>query len=297
MFVEIGICTWNRASLLEETLTSLLEIEVPVDIRWQVLLVDNCSTDTTQEVIKQFETRLPLQALFEETQGHTHARNQIVDAATGDLLIWTDDDCRFNPRWMSRYVEAARNRRFDFWGGAIEPHFINERPSWIAENWEILKGCYAQRDLGETPIEFTRELLPYGANFAVRTAVQKEHRFDVDLGRKAHQVFGEDEIEFMKRLLDHGCSGKWVPSNPIQHLIPPERATPKYVYDYYVGQGRKVASNRSSTSESRLNLHVSSRWNWLMYKLKQPRVASNIWVSHLLQSALAKGRLIGSDAR
>jgi len=293
MRVQIAICTWNRSPLLAVTLDSLSHLHIPASVDWEILIVDNNSTDDTAQIVSRFAERLPVRYFFEPDQGHTHARNQAVEQADGDLLIWTDDDCRFNPNWLARYAQAAQDPTCDFWGAAILPFFLSGQPRWIQANWNICKGCFATRDLGSEPIEFRHDRLPYGANFAVRTNVQKQFQFDTQLGRHADRlVIGQDEIDLLQRLLHAGHRGQWIPLNPVEHLIPAERATPAYVYDYFVGQGIQLArkASRSATTRERSSLKRAAKWNWLMFKLKRPFVDSHTWLSHLAASALAQGQ-------
>ena len=193
--VDIAVCTWNRPALLASTLDSFSKLSVETSIRLRIIIVDNNSTDSTPEVIQAFESSEfaksnAVVALKEAQQGHTFSRNCAVDAADSDLMIWTDDDVEVPRDWVTKYVEAAnQNPEITFWGAEIAPKFENEIPKWIHENWDTLKGCFAVREFaGELELDLSR--LPYGANFAVRTATQKEFRFNESLGRRGEEVLG-----------------------------------------------------------------------------------------------------------
>ncbi|MFM7738064.1 MAG: glycosyltransferase family 2 protein, partial [Planctomycetota bacterium] len=154
--VDIAICTWNRSALLAQTLESLASLRIPFGIQWRVLVVDNRSTDDTQDTLEAYADALPLVILAEPEQGHTHARNRAVKASTADLILWTDDDVIVDPGWLEAYVAAANgDSETDFWGGRIEPFFPGGRPRWISENWTQLAGCFAARDLGDQAVELT----------------------------------------------------------------------------------------------------------------------------------------------
>ena len=106
MKLSIVICTWNRSSLLAQTLEQFTRLRVPEHSTWEVLIVNNACTDDTDAVIKRFDGSLPIRRLFEAVAGHTHARNCAIRHATGDLLIWTDDDVLVSEDWLTRYEEA-----------------------------------------------------------------------------------------------------------------------------------------------------------------------------------------------
>lgn len=294
--VDIAICTWNRCELLAQTLKSFSELIIPESVQLQVLVVDNHSTDRTPEVIRNFQStafaqRCSVVSLTEHQQGHTFSRNRAIGSATGDLILWTDDDVIVDSGWIEKYVSAANNSpNHSFWGSVIEPRFPSGMPQWIERNWEILRGCFAHRDLGEEQLEFTDSKLPYGANFAIRTSVQKEFAFDFELGRRGDEVLGEDELDLMRRMIAAGHCGHWIPGATVEHVIPPERATEQYVYDYFVGQGQALVAKGDPwhTDSDKMKREAASEKT--KYRLKRRLSSSQSWVSHLIRSALAQGQ-------
>lgn len=296
--VDIAICTWNRERLLAGTLESFKDLIIPPDVSIRFLIVDNGSTDGTSKVIEafrdsEFGRAHQIQSLSEPKQGHSHSRNLAIENATGDILIWTDDDVEVSKEWVFRYVGAANsNPDVCFFGSAIEPIFEGGTPIWVKENWNKVKGCFAARDLGNQPIEFTPERLPYGANFAIRTEIQKRYPFNSSLGRSGDLVHGEDELELLRRILANSHRGLWIPNAAVRHQIPAERATQKYVYDYFVGQGRALVSKNEPWHKDVAALKKESRWNYLCYRTKRYFASSEVWVSHMLRAALAHGQSV-----
>jgi len=289
--VDIAICTWNRSGLLAQTLESLLKLRIPAGLKWRVLVVDNRSTDDTQDTLEAYAEVLPLVILSETEQGHTFARNRAVTAATGDLILWTDDDVIVDPGWLEAFVSAAnREPDIDFWGGKIEPHFPGGRPRWIGENWTQLAGCFAARDLGEQAIELTPTTLPYGANFSVRGSVQRQNLFNSKLGRRGGEVVGEDELEFLRRLLAQGHRGKWVPESHLRHVIPAERATTEYVFNYFVGQGSMLVAKGTPWSQSRWKLRWQYLWHQFNSEIGRWFRPAPAWFAHLARAGLALGQ-------
>ncbi len=289
--VDIAICTWNRAGLLRQTLESLRLLAVPDSLPWRVLVVDNHSTDNTRQVLDELAGRLPLTILTEPQQGHTFARNRAVAETTADLVMWTDDDVIVSPDWVAATVAAAAEYpEAVFFGGPIQAVFQQGMPAWIEENWETLRGCFAERNLGPVTVELNHERLPFGANFSVRGDVQRRCLFSTELGRRGGEVLGEDEIELMKRLLDQGHSGVWVPQAAVQHVIDDSRTTPEFVRDYFVGQGRALVMKGRPWTETRWRLWCSENWHRLMYQLARGLAPSPTWLGHLARSALARGQ-------
>lgn len=87
---SIMVCTHNRASSLCPTLVSLTECSEPRKLRWEVLVVDNGSTDGTTYTAMAYSERLPLRIAHQPVAGPSQARNRGVDQARGDWLIWID---------------------------------------------------------------------------------------------------------------------------------------------------------------------------------------------------------------
>src|SRR5689334_13047707 len=102
----ILICTWNRADSLRRTLESLVAMQPPAPGSWEVLVVNNNSSDDTDATVDGFRDRLPIRRITERAQGLSNARNAGARAAQGEYLVWTDDDVIVDRSWLTKYVEA-----------------------------------------------------------------------------------------------------------------------------------------------------------------------------------------------
>ncbi len=164
MKISVAICTWNRSRLLTQTLTNFVELTIPESVEWELIVVDNNSTDDTKQVIQRFADKLPIRYLFENQQGHSYSRNAAVQSATGELILWTDNDVIVDPGWLAAFADGAnRYPAASFFGGKIEPVFETARPQWLAWQLEKCKSVYAARDLGNDAFELKPDQFPYGA--------------------------------------------------------------------------------------------------------------------------------------
>jgi len=91
-------------------------------------------------------------------------------------------------------------------------------------------------------------------------------------------------------LLDQGMRGQWVPEAGLTHVIPNSRANEKYVFDYFVGQGRALVAKGNPWHEDRELLIKEAKSEHQKYKLKRLISGPKVWVSHMLRSALAQGQ-------
>lgn len=223
MFVAVGICTWNRADLLARCLTQFEQLVVPPGVDWELLVVDNNSTDTTADVLKQFATRLPLRPLFERRQGKSIACNTLLAEARGDLLLWTDDDASPDPGWLTAMCRAFERDHAGLVFGVVRPVWLAPQPAWFDRQFH---GHFALLDYGDTPRVITDADHPfYGVNYAMRTEVLRQlGGFREDLGPLNHAGGGEDTDLFM-RALAAKVRVVYEPTAIIGHMIEPWRCT------------------------------------------------------------------------
>lgn len=238
MLISVCLCTWNRAELLDRTLAEMRRLRIPEGVEWEVLVVNNACTDHTDEVLARHDGRLPLRRLFEPKQGHSHARNCAAAAASGELVLWTDDDVLVDSEWLAEYVAAAeRWPEAQFFGGTIEPWFEAEPPAWIRRNLAQLSGPLVINRRGDAVRPLAEGERVNGANMGFRREVFDDARFNVSLGRVADALISGDETEFFDRLMSRGASGIWVGSARVRHFIPRSRLTRAYIAAWFHGYG------------------------------------------------------------
>ena len=293
-----AICTWNRCESLRLTLEGFTHLRVPADTKWELLVVNNNCTDGTDEVIRSFESRLPIRRAFEPTPGQSNARNRVVAEAAGDYILWTDDDVTVSPDWLVAYAEAFRaHPESGLFGGPIEPSFDGTPPTWLKQIYPVIAGVYAARDLGQKPVRFSAPYdIPWGANYVTRATEQAKHRYDPDLGYRPGRLISWEETEVILAMLAEGITGWWVPRGGVRHHIPRTRQTTKYLRTHYYNRGRYFAMRRDQPYR-RL---IFGRPPWLFkqaaaaelkYRLHRMLSAPDVWVEHLITSSESWGIL------
>jgi len=228
MSITVIVCTYNRCQSLAKTLDSLAASKLPEVVDWEVLVVDNNSSDQTREVIEDFCTRYRerFRYVFEPRQGKSHALNTAIRESRGDVLAFTDDDVTVEPTWLQNLTAALVDGQWAGAGGRTLPASIVSPPRWLALNGKYTHAgmLYAHFDLGHEPQELERP--PYGANMAFRKEMfEKYGAFRTDLGPGlGRQVprFGED-TEVGWRLIKAGEKLRYEPSAVVYHVVPEER--------------------------------------------------------------------------
>jgi glucosyl-dolichyl phosphate glucuronosyltransferase len=241
----VVVCTRNRAALLDDLLDTATALRIPGRVDWELIVVDNGSTDGTPNVVRRYEGRLPVRRVEEPRIGLSHARNRGVAEARGRYLCWTDDDVRLDPGWLAAYLTAfERHPDAAVFGGRILPDIEAPTPRWFArcsDCWP-LTGVIAKRDMGND--EFEVSLLhatPYGANFAVRAEEQRRFSYETGLGLMGDHGLVAEETQLIYRIISAGGSGWWVPDSRVFHRIGPGRQTWRHVLAYFIRLGETAA--------------------------------------------------------
>jgi glycosyltransferase involved in cell wall biosynthesis len=241
--ISLILCTYNRSWSLAKALESVAASTLLDSVGWDVWVVDNNSTDQTREVIEDFCRRYPgrFHYMFEPKQGKSHALNAAIQAATGEVLAFTDDDVIVEPGWLKNLTAPLDDSKWSGTAGRISLGTDFSPPPWLAIRGAFSLGSsLVQFDEGDTQVELTKA--PFGANMAFRKRMfEKYGNFRTDLGRKGRGLIGNEDTEFGERLMVAGERLCYVPSALVNHPVTPGRLTKRYIRAYWFYYGRSVA--------------------------------------------------------
>lgn len=247
MKYSVVIATYNRAADLRATLASLAGLRP--DGAWEVLVVDNNSTDDTRIVVEHAAAAFPapLRYVFEREQGRSPALNAGIRVAQGEIIVTTDDDVRVEADWLDRAAAGLARLACDYVGGRVLPIWGGPRPAWLPDrggkHWAVI----ALLDYGTQPIEFGARV-PLGVNMAFRRgAFDRAGLFDPQTGRKAGTLLGQEVREWCIRARTAGVRGFYVPDLVLRHIIPASRLNKAYFrrWFYWRGVSRALLYERS----------------------------------------------------
>lgn len=297
MNLTVAICTRNRCTLLSQTLGQMTNLIIPDGIEWELLVVDNNSADSTEEVVKSFSTSLPIKYLFEPKPGKSNALNAACRSAGGKYILWTDDDAFVDPAWMACYWEAfERHPDAGFFGGPIEPLFEGSPPDWVKSCLGQIADIYAIREFGGQPFLFSKKAQPYGANFAVRRKEQLLHPYDSSFGPQPGSFIRGEETAVINAMLDAGIEGWWVPGARVKHYTPRARQTISYLRSFYFGDGERCGMG--PVEDGIAMLFGAPRFLWkqaitaeLKYRFHRYLSGPSVWIEDLKLSAFAFGAI------
>lgn len=138
MDVSIAICCYNSSARIRETLAAIAAQRGCAGICWEVLLIDNASTDGTATVAREAWTLaggpVPMRVVREEAAGLSNARERARLEAAGAVIAFLDDDNWPNPDWLANVHRIFRDRQeVGVAGGPLEAAFETEPPEWFAD--------------------------------------------------------------------------------------------------------------------------------------------------------------------
>ncbi|TDI99034.1 MAG: glycosyltransferase, partial [Deltaproteobacteria bacterium] len=130
--ISVVVCTYRNPGLLEKTLASLLNQTLD-SARYEVIVVDNNSNDSTPDVVARFPS---VRYVFEPEQGLSAARNAGIRAASSDIIAFIDDDAEADPGWLQALLEVYDSVPNALAvGGKADPIWDAPPPSWLDENY------------------------------------------------------------------------------------------------------------------------------------------------------------------
>lgn len=232
MDISVVVCTYNRAGLLPRTLEGLNAQEAPRDLRWELVVVDNNSTDGTREVIERFipQAPMPVSHVFEPEQGISAARNTGIAHARGEVIAFTDDDVRPAPDWVAMVGRVQRESGADLIGGRILPDWSGPVPRWLRDEPELAY-CLAimEHDKAERVVSTSQPGQIWGANFAARRSLfERIGMFDTRLGQKGAKLYRGEDSDLVRRAIKAGCVAIYDPRLVVWHLVETERMRRSY---------------------------------------------------------------------
>lgn len=230
MNVSIAIPTYNRSSEVEKTLAGLARLETTGCPEYEVLVIDNNSTDDTAEVVARaaplFNGRL--RYVKEETQGLNHARNRAIAEARYEIVAYLDDDVDVDERWLKHLADAYAGENVAGVGGRAYLVYPRPRPRWLGEH---IEGLLTKVELG--PV---RRPARSGEIFGVNLSFQKDWLvrtggFRPDLDRVGTCLLGGGDDEMVARVAANGGHILYEPGAVVGHRVPDSRLTRKWFWD------------------------------------------------------------------
>jgi len=227
--ISVVICTYNRAELLSGALRSLVKQSLDPKC-YEIIVVDNVSTDNTSEVVNTFQdmySEHTIIRIYEPQQGLGYARNTGFKNARGRYVGYIDDDAFAGYDWLKSALELFKSVMHTpvCLGGPIFPFYNTPKPKWFKDDYETRKwGDQIRRlDPGES---FSGSNMIWSKKF-----LEQVNGFNVRLGVKGEYLsLGEENELFQQiwRLIDDPIF-YYSPKLLVRHLVLPFKMTVLYL--------------------------------------------------------------------
>lgn len=256
--ISVVVCTYNRADLLPGCLQSLAGQTLDKSL-YEIIVVNNNSTDNTQEIAEDFAGKRPnFRVITETKQGLSHARNRGYIEARGEYVAYIDDDARAYSDWiiqMLLFIE--RHPEIAVFGGPYDSFSLIDVPNWFPPE-------YGRLNLGdeERPIIVGHEWIT-GSNMVFKKDLfSTREGFNIKLGMKGNTISYGEEARFLIDLASDGIPIYYVPTMKVKHLIADYKLNLKWLLlsNYYVDRCKSITFNKR---QSLLSLIMSTGFIFL----------------------------------
>ncbi|MGF1461151.1 MAG: glycosyltransferase family 2 protein [Leptolyngbyaceae cyanobacterium] len=221
------ICTHNRDEYLGAAIDSLLDQDFT---DYEVIVVDNASTDSTKAVVEARSPHPRLRYIYESTLGLSAARNAGAQAAEGEILAYLDDDAEASHGWLTALVSIyEQDPQVAIAGGRVTLIWPLDctPPRWLSDGMAGNLGAY---DLGDQVTYITQPgLTPRGLNYSITTEfLNRIGGFDVNLGRVGKNLLSNEELFMTEKALEMGYRVAYLPEALVAHNVAPNRLSPSW---------------------------------------------------------------------
>jgi glycosyltransferase involved in cell wall biosynthesis len=255
---SVILCTYNRRSLVLSALASLRRQTLPYD-QFEVLVVDNGSSDGTRQTIYRYinaranQRRLPadtwrVRYILEPRNGLAHARNRALQAASGEIAVFLDDDALADPHLLEHLLVAYQETAADAIGGRVDLRWEAPRPYWLTDDLLPLLGYFVPSN--------TNMLLPdslslSNCNFSAKiSALRSIGLFSPFISKRLHAPVSMESEDFCRCLRSAGYKLWYTPTAIVTHRISAPRLQRAFFTGRAYWQGRAEVMNRYTDSSS-----------------------------------------------
>jgi len=235
--VSVIICCYNSARRLPETLSHLARQQVVPGVAWEVILVDNASSDDTAGVAMKHQSTLSLRIVREDKKGLSSARRRGIAESKFDTLVFCDDDNWLDPNYVACAFDIMRDRSIGALGGVGSPAFETSEPSWF----HYVRSYYALGEQKNNIVPKSGFRYLYGAGMVVsNAAITKLYASgftNLTSGRLGNTLVSGEDTELTLALQQRGYRVEWSEKLKFRHFITKERLTLNYCSRLIIGVG------------------------------------------------------------
>jgi glycosyltransferase involved in cell wall biosynthesis len=212
---------------------------------FEVIVIDNGSTDNTRQVVESFQQKLRnIRYFYDSTPGLHVGRHLGMKMAKSDILVYADDDIEAFPTWLQAIDESFQNQDVVLVGGKNLPKFEEEPPEWIKKMWarnrhgDRILWYLSILDLGNKN-KIINPYYVFGCNFSIRRNVLLDAGgFHPDaMPQKLIRYRGDGESHVSKYVIESGRKAFYNSKASVYHQVPSSRMREEYFVVRAYNQG------------------------------------------------------------
>lgn len=238
--ISIVVCTHDRAAMLRDAVESLLQIETAGRFTYEVVVVDNASTDATPQTVESLQQKSALvRYVYEAKKGIATARNCGLREVTGEWIAFFDDDQLADPQWLLRLFSYARDYNLRAVGGAVH---LKLPDGCQRDLHPFIRMLLGESRLGSDPFPYSLKVSPGTGNLMLhRSVFEQVGRFDESFAVRA------EDTDLFCRIWRAGIEAWYVPAAIVHHVTPPARLEFSYLNRLASFMGNSVAQRERDT--------------------------------------------------
>jgi succinoglycan biosynthesis protein ExoM len=211
--ITICICTYRRAELLKSLLDDLREQETNGLFTYSILVVDNDHQESANAVVSEFAAgqKIRVDYYVQPEQNIALARNMAIEHATGDFIVFIDDDESPIQRWLLTLFEACIKYNVDGVLGPVHPRYSETPPQWVVEGKFYDRRTY--------PTGF---VIDWRKGRTGNTFLKREIFAGMTAPFRPEFRTGEDQ-DFFRRMIERGRVFIWCNEAVAYETVPPIR--------------------------------------------------------------------------
>ncbi len=211
--LTVIICTYNRGYLLPETIPTIFQQNVSKE-RYQVLIVNNNSTDNTKEILDGFVNQYDNILIIDETtQGLGYAKNTGMNVATTEWIVYLDDDAKVPTDFVKKAINNINTTDFQCFGGVYLPWYKYGKPNWFLDKYASNSGKLSEFDI------LKEDFIAGGIMAIKKSVLNKFDGFPTNLGMSGNYVAYGEETFLQIRMRNSGIEIGYDPNWVIYHLV------------------------------------------------------------------------------
>jgi glycosyltransferase involved in cell wall biosynthesis len=233
LIISVVVCTYNRSEVLALCLDSLANQTIDKTL-YEVIIINNNSTDSTENIIKKFiDEKSNFRAFIELEQGLSFARNRGYKEAGGKYIAYIDDDAIAYKNWLEEmYKFIQTHTEVQIFGGPYYGYSSKPLPWWLPKNYGT-----------KNSIKETRELIPKkewisGSNMVFHISILKQFNgFETSIGMTGNKLSYGEETKLQVKLYANNVPIWYVYDMKVKHLTSDQKLKFSHIFKsgYNVG--------------------------------------------------------------